>query len=250
MTKTKRILVSLVFASALIAQDRPVPSSGLIDAPGSYIVQSDTTLRSHGAGILITASNVRLNLGASVVRGPGGKTGNGVHIRGASNVHVSNGYIVNNAFGVIVENSTGVVLTGLQISGEGLAATAPPPEVGIMVLQSKNVVVNGNSIYNTGLGIFVRGGRSSGNQIVHNTVTGGTNAVLGICYNPADDDPQGPRGDLIAYNLVSGFNTGFQFSDNSVSNVVKENTVAYRMTAIEFKNGKNLDLDNSKIQLP
>src|SRR5262249_43478346 len=141
-----------------------------------------------------------LDLNGKVVQGPGGKMGTGIHIRGASGIHVSNGHVVNNAFGVIVESSDNVVLTGLQIRGEGLPVIAPPPETAIMVLQSRNVLVSGNNIYNTGLGIFVRGGRSSGNQIVRNTVTGGANAILGICYNPAPGDAQGPRGDLVANN--------------------------------------------------
>jgi hypothetical protein len=140
--------------------------------------------------------------------GPGGRSGTGIHIRGANGVRVTNGLVSNHAFGVIVENSNKVVLGDLQIRGEGLAVSMPPPEVAIMIVQSRNVVIEDNAIYNVGLGVFVRGGQSGGNRIVHNTITGGTNAVLGICYNPTDSDMNGPRGDLVYANLISGFNIG------------------------------------------
>jgi parallel beta-helix repeat protein len=118
--------------------------------------------------------------------------------------------------------------------GEGPAVTAPPPETGIMIVQSKNVVVTRNSIFNTGLGIFVRGGGSSGNRIEGNTVTGGSNALLGVCYNPAPGDPMGPRGDLFRANLISGFGVGIQMSPSSMANVTQENTIVFRMAARRF----------------
>ena len=46
----------------------------------------------------------------------------------------------------------------------------------------------------TGLGIFVRGGMSTGNRIANNTITAGSNGIFAICYNPTPDDPMGPRG--------------------------------------------------------
>ncbi|MGH9659873.1 MAG: right-handed parallel beta-helix repeat-containing protein, partial [Bryobacteraceae bacterium] len=144
MTKRNAIPTALALATALAAQERgarAVPGDGRIDMPGNYVLVNDTTLRSHGAGILITASNVRLDLNGNVVQGPGGKAGTGIHIRGSHGVHVSNGHIVNNAFGVIVEDGNNVVLTGLQIRGEGLPVKALPPETAIMIVQSKNVVV-------------------------------------------------------------------------------------------------------------
>ena len=245
--------MTIAVSTALFAQDRAaraVPGNGLLDTPGNYVLVNETGLRSHGAGILITAGNVRLDLNGNVVRGPGGKNGVGIHIRGAHGVSVSNGFIVNNAFGVVVENSNGVTLAQLQILGEGLPVVAPPPETAIMIVQSRNVVVSDNSIYNAGLGIFVRGGRSGGNRIVNNTITGGSNAILGICYNPAADDPQGPRGDLVANNLISGFQIGLQFSENSIANVTKDNTIAFRAMAVDFKNLTNIDGNNTKIQLP
>lgn len=247
------ILSAFALSAVLQAQDpgtRFVPGSGVIDTPGRYVLNTEATLRAHGASILITAGNVWLNLNGNTVMGSGGKVGIGVHIRGANGVHVSNGFIVNNAFGVVVENSNNISLTGLHIRGEGLTVTAPPPETAIMIMQSRNVAVTNNSIYNTGLGIFVRGGRSGGNHIAGNVITGGTNAILGICYNPTDSDANGPRGDLIERNLVSGFNIGVQFSDRSMANVLSGNTLAFRNTAMDIRNNTNKEQNNTAVQLP
>jgi parallel beta-helix repeat protein len=249
----KLILGTLALTCVLAAQDRgtrSVPGNGLIDSSGSYVLSNDASLRSHGASILITANNVSLDLNGHTVMGPGGLGGIGIHVRGANGVRISNGFVVNNAFGVIVENSNNVMLTGLQIRGEGLAVAAPPPETAIMIVQSRNVVVEKNAIYNNGLGIFVRGSRSSGNRIANNTPTGGTNALLGICYNPTDTDPAGPRGNLVYSNVISGFNIGIQMSQMSMANLTRENFIAFRVMAVDFRNSTNVDSDNTKIQLP
>src|SRR5687767_15493083 len=48
------------------------------------------------------------------------------------------------------------------------------------------------------LGVFVRGGGSGGNRIAGNTITGGEDGQLGICYNPTDTGGSaGPAGDLV-----------------------------------------------------
>jgi len=249
----KLILTACAITCVVAAQDRGakvVAGNGVIDAPGNYILTAEASLRASGAAILITASNVSLDLNGNTVMGPGGRTGTGIHIRGANGVRVTNGFVVNHSFGVIVENSNNVMINALQIRGEGLAVTAPPPETAIMIMQSRNVVVENNAIYNTGLGIFVRGGRSWGNRIANNTITGGTNALLGICYNPTDTDPAGPRGDLIQGNVISGFGVGIQMSQTSAANVTRDNFIAYRTMAVDFRNTTNMDSDNTKIQLP
>lgn len=248
-----RVHVCLLLASLplLAANDgRPVPGSGVIDSPGSYLLQQDRFANSDRPGVLITASDVFLDLNGMKIAGPGGKFGTGIEIRGVSGVKVSNGIIANTAFGVIVSGSSNVVLTGLQIRGQGLPVVAPPPETGIMIAQSKNVVVDGNALYNVGLGIFVRGGDSGGNRIVNNTITAGTNGILAICYNPTPTDSRGPRGDLIDNNVVHGFGIGMQASATSVANVFKGNTIFFRSNAIDLQNAINFDVDNMKVQLP
>lgn len=246
-------LLTLSFAAAAQPDPaRPVPNNGVIDRPGSYVLLDSRPSRNPSdVALLITASNVTVDLAGHTLMGPGGKMGTGVRIEGAQGVTVMNGKIVNFAFGAVVAMSANVNLHGLQIRGEGLTVTAPPPETGIMVMQSRNVVIENNSIYNTGLGVFVRGGMSWGNRIANNSITAGTNGILGICYNPTDSDPSGPRGDLIYKNTITGFQTGFQASMTSQTNLLKENFIWYTTgKAVEMLNATNVDMDNFKAKLP
>ena len=241
---------ALMLPAAAMAQPRRVVLQGAINEPGQYILPSDMqVVPSRGAGIMITASGVDLDLNGVNISGPGGIQGTGVHVRNASGVNIHNGKFSNLQIGITVENSSGVTIRDSQFRGEGLIPSAMP-ETAIMILQSRNVVVDNNSIYNTGLGIFVRGGRSFGNRISNNTITAGTGfAALGICYNPAPGDPLGPRGDLITNNLISNFPTSIQMNNTSAANVIRGNTVAYIVDGITTT-PTNTEVDNIKSKLP
>lgn len=246
------LALSVAGAWAQPGQLRPVPNDGVIDRPGAYVLLDNRMLRTpDGVGISITASNVSVDLNGHTISGFGGKMGTGVRIQGVAGVKVYNGGIANMAFGVSVMMSNNVVLRGLRIRGEGLTVTAPPPETGIMIGQSRNVVVEDNALYNVGLGIFVRGGNSWGNRIANNTITAGTNGILGICYNPADGDPEGPRGDTVYNNSITGFGTGVQASATSRTNLFKGNFIWYTTgVAVDLQNSTNVDMDNFKARLP
>lgn len=222
-----------------------------IDQPGNYVLTDGIRLNaSRPVGITIRARGVTLDLNGQEIMGPGGKFGMGVLVEGAQGVEVRNGSLAYLAFGVVVQNSRNVTLRNLRIRGQGLPVVELPPETGIMVAQSRNVVIEDNAIYNTGLGIFMRGGQSWGNRVANNTITAGTNGVLGICYNPTGSDPEAPRGDLVEYNLVSGFNLGLQMNTTAGYNVIRNNTFAYRGQAMELRNDTNLVENNVSIQLP
>jgi hypothetical protein len=118
-----------------------------------------------------------------------------------------------------------------------------------MIVQSKNVTVEGNNLYNVGLGIFVRGGQSWGNRIVNNNITAATNGVLGICYNPAPTDPMGPRGDVISGNHIVGYGTGIQMSATSPYNVIRGNTLAVTAMGVENMNDTNIVEANTTVRL-
>lgn len=222
----------------------------VIDEPGTYLLPRDMDISADLVALDITVSGVTLDLGGHQVKGPGGRLGTGIRVNNAQSVAVRNGRITNFAFGVMVNASANVVLRDLQITGQGLAVSAPPPEVGIMIVQSRAVTVEGNSLYNVGLGIFVRGGMSWGNTIAHNNVTAGTNGALGICYNPAPGDPMGPRGDQVYGNHITGYPTGIQMNSTSAANSIRENTIAFRTKAIEIGNATNLAQGNVEIMLP
>ena len=245
------LFVALALAMPTFAQQgiRNVPGTGQITEPGRYVLNGNLPV-AFSAAITISANDVWLDLNGQTLTGLGGNRGVGIQITGVSGVRVTNGTIVNFGFGIIVENSRGVHLEGLQIRGQGLAVSAPPPEVAIMIVQSRAVEVVNNIIYNTGLGVFVRGGQSGGNRIANNTITSGMNGALGICYNPTPTDTQGPRGDLITGNLITGFGTGIQFSSNSIANVTRDNTIAFVNKGIESNNPTNVDAGNQAVKLP
>jgi len=247
------ILLAVATTAAVYAQaqgDRINRPNAIISEPGMYFL--DRNLNAAGAtpAIDITASNVTLDLNGYTITGPGGKQGTGIRVRNAQGVRVRNGRLVNFAFHVMVANSANVNVSDLQVRGEGLNVTAPPPEVAVMIVQSRNVTVERNDIYNTGLGIFVRGGLSWGNRIANNVITGGTNAILGICYNPADTDPMGPRADLIESNHVANYGIGIQLSATSSYNILRNNTLIVRDLPVDDKGTFNRSLGNidSRIQ--
>ncbi len=251
------ILTTVLFTAAM-AQAQAIEGTRInragyvITQPGVYILDRDLSMDAStpAPAIDVMASNVTVNLNGHALTGPGGKNGTGIRIRGVQGVAVHGGSIVNFAFGVMIANSSSVAVRGLSIRGEGLPIAALPPETAVMIVQSRNVTVEDNHIFTTGLGIFVRGGMSWGNRIVNNNLTGGANAALGICYNPADGDPQAPRGDVIAGNHVSGFGTGIQMSATSAYNILRANTVASRSMAIENLNAANKLDSNIDVRLP
>lgn len=240
-----------LFTGALFAQqgDRINRANMVISEPGMYFIDRNLTATAASPVIDITANNVTLDLNGYTLTGPGGKNGTGIRVRNAQGVTVRNGNVQNFAFGVMVAGSANVTVRELSIRGEGLVVTAPPPETAIMVAQSRNVVLESNNIYNVGLGIFVRGGMSWGNRIVNNNITSGTNGILGICYNPADGDPMAPRGDVISGNHITNFNTGIQMAASSAYNLIKENTIAFRTSAIEDMGSFNKLAGNMDVRL-
>jgi len=244
---TAILLGAPLWAQAVI----PVASPRVIGSPGSYQLVADIDFdATRDWAINITTGGVTLDLNGHRIKGPGGKQGTGLLITGARGVTVRNGLIADTAFGVIVNGSHNVVLRDLLIRGQALPVLSAPPEIGIMIVNARNVVVESNSLFDVGLGIFVRGGMSAGNRIANNTVTSTVNGVFGICYNPADTGTGGPRGDLIYNNLITGFDTGIQISAGSLANVFRENTIAYITAPFVSNNPSNLDLDNSKVKLP
>ena len=261
--RTTAALAAVLGAATAAAQPAVSPGNsglvalgrdGVIDQPGHYVLNRDLDLNATAgrAGVMITADGVTLDLNGHNITGPGSLEGVGVMVEGARGVTIRNGRIADFGLNVHVLDSANVVLEDLQISGQGIPVAAPPPEIGVMIEQSANVTVRDNNFWNVGLGVFVRGGQSRGNRIVENTLTSAGTGLLGICYNPTASDPQGPRGDLIAHNLITGFNLGLQMSENSMYNIIQGNTIAYRMggSGFNINNDTNQMIDNTTVPLP
>lgn len=228
---------------------RPIFGPTVIDRPGSYVVLRNITLTRPGTAIVIVASNVTVDLNGHTLGGPGNKQGTGVRVMGASGVRVHNGTVSRFGTGIDVTNSHNVRVDGVQVNGED-GGGPPPGEVGILVVNSRAVALEKNVISRVFLGIFVRGGGSGGNRIAGNTITGGQNGQLGICYNPAGADPDGPTGDLVYNNLVSRFQVGIQTSAGTSGNIIRENDIAYVQVGIqEVTPGSNVLAENTSVQI-
>jgi nitrous oxidase accessory protein NosD len=228
----------------------PIGSTTTIDQPGSYQLVHSLDLNSATpAAITVTANGVSLDLNGFEIRGPGNNTGTGILIDGASGVKISNGRLSDLGFGVVVMNSSNVTIRDLNIRARGLAVAAPPPETGIMIVESTGVVVDRNNLYSVGLGIFVRGGMSHGNRITNNNVTGASNAALGICYNPAPGDPMGPSGDFVANNSIYGFPTGISITATAGASVFRENNIFFTTQGIALNGAPVQDLNNTTVAL-
>ena len=200
-----------------------------ITRSGVYRLNDDINVN-NGDGIVITASNVTLNLNGYSVTTRTEGTGRGVVVSGATGVSVRNGKIGGFNANVMVSSATNVVVENLQITGEGLAPVGGPTEIGILIVNGRAVAVNKNVISSVNLGIFVRGGGSTGNRIFENMIVGGANPgnnLLGICYNPAAGaGPEGPRGDNIYNNVITRFGYAIAISAGSVHNIFNENNLA------------------------
>ncbi len=200
-----------------------------ISRPSFYRLGDDINVGS-GNAITITASNVTLDLGGNTVSTTAAGTGIGVFVNGVSGVEVRNGKIGGFNANVNVTNGVNVRVRNLQIVGRNLAPNNGPSEIGVLLIQTRGAYIENNTITSTNLGVFVRGGNSTGNRIFENVIVGGANPannLLGICYNPAAGaGTEGPRGDNIYNNHITRFNFGIAISAGSISNIFNENVTA------------------------
>lgn len=233
-----------------------------INNPGVYKLKRNLWIQ-NGDAITITADGVTLDLDGHTISTRAAHTGRGIFVNGATGVRVINGQVSGFAFNVMVMNSVNVNVENLQITGgsfqPGLNGGGPS-EVGILILNSRNGMVRDNNISSVNLGIFVRGGQSTGNRIFDNTVVGGAipaNNLLGICYNPAaGEGDAGPRGDLIYNNHIARFGFAIAVSAGSVNNIFRENNLASftggfrEPNAFTTGGGTNVANENLEILLP
>ncbi len=240
-----------------------------INRAGSYKLYANYTVPS-GNGIVITASNVTLDLNGFTVSttanatntapAPGPNGTKGILISGVRNVEIKGGHLAGFNINVLVTDSQNVMVDDLQIVGSNLAPAGGPTEVGINIVNSSACDVRGNSISSCNLGLFVRGGGSFGNRLMKNIISGGAvagNNLLGICYNPDGlGTTAGPRGDSIYNNHIVGFGFSIAVSAGSVSNMFNDNTLASvtgpfrEPTAFTTGGGTNVESGNTSVLLP
>jgi hypothetical protein len=213
----------------------------VITASGVYKVVKDFSATSDA--IVIQADRVLLDLDDHVITGPGNKAGRGIVLDGVSHVLVKDGTLKTFGVGVVLLNSSQSAVKEVKIRGGDEFANPPAgiaPQIGILLVNSHRNLILSNDYDKVNLGIFVRGGGSHDNLILHNSARGGNNGLLGVCYNPAEGQgPAGPTNDLVALNLLNRFGTGIQASAGSAQNKFNHNTIFYFNKAWEDFNGTN-----------
>lgn len=258
----RRFLISVASLALVLGTAMRSPSADtleprggepiVIQKSGTFTLRRHLKARSEQPLIVVAADNVTVDLNGFSLTGLGGKLGEGIAIEERRNVKVHNGFLRNFGTAVLVGDSNNVDLTGLQITGEDLPGL--PPEVGILLLNSRAVHVGANVISDTFLGVFVRGGASGANTIKGNTIAGGENGQLGICYNPApgaDAATDGPAGDLVAENHISRYRTAIQLSLASRSNVFVRNYLNFFELGFDERTpGSNTIANNLEAELP
>ena len=264
MIKLLRQLPVLAIAMAGLATSAQAQSSWTISRPGSYKLYANHQVTT-GDGIVITSPNVTLDLNGFQVSTAARGTGRGIVMDGVKGISVKNGRVSGFNANVAVLNTESAIVSDLQILGDNLAPVGGPTEIGILLVNSRACLVSENLISSTNLGIFVRGGGSTGNRITENVLTGGALAarnLLGICYNPAPTppggtaNPAGPRGDSIYNNHITRFGFAVAVSAGSVSNSFTDNilggfTGAFREpTAFTAQGGTNMEFSNTAVVVP
>lgn len=231
----------------------------VISRPGLYRLRDDLRVRS-GDAIMIRASNVTLDLGGNSVTTESPGTGSGVLVAGVAGVEVRNGKVGGFNVNLNAMNAENVRFRNLQVVGRGLAPNNGPTEIGVNLVQTRGAYVENNVITAVNLGIFVRGGFSTGNRIFENVITGGatpSSNLLGICYNPAPNaGTDGPRGDNIYNNHITRYGYAIAISAGSTHNVFNENVLASFIggfrepEALTTGGGTNVAEDNIMVTIP
>jgi len=242
---------SMVIASEKEGRElKKIKKSTTITRSGAYILTRSLITKKTNPVITITADNVSLDLNGHNISGPGNVLGVALSVDNAQNVRITNGQVSSFNIGIRITDSNNVKIDKIQISGDDLGRVNGASEIGVLILNSRGVDVGHNVISNTGLGVFVRGGGSGANLIHDNTLAAGTTGRLGICYNPAPGLNDGPSGDLIYNNLISGYGIGIQTSPQSRNNVFAENTIAFDTQAIQERTqDSNVFEDNTLVPL-
>ncbi len=230
-----------------------------ISRSGIYRLRDDLRVRD-GNAIVIRASNVTLDLGGNSVTTQAEGTGSGILVMNTTGVEVRNGKVGGFNINLNATNAENVRFRNLQVVGLGLAPNNGPSEIGVLLLQTRGAYVENNVITAVNLGIFVRGGSSTGNRIFENVITGGAtpaNNLLGICYNPASGaGTAGPRGDNIYNNHITRYGYALALSAESIHNVFNENVLASFLGgfrepgALTSGGGTNVSEGNIMVTIP
>ena len=233
---------------------RAIGGPTVITQPGVYRVTRDFSADpTTGDGIVIRSDDVSLWLGDHRLQGPGNKSGRGVAIESANRVQVHGGHLSTFGIGIVLSGASHCVIRKVDVMGGDEFADPPngvAPQIGIMLVNSAYNRIARNDLHGINLGIFVRGGGSTGNRIDKNRVVGLTHGILAICYNPAPmAGTAGPSHDVVSGNELLRFGKGIATSIGSQQNRFIENVIEYFTSAYTDLNGTNVFIRNRATQV-
>lgn len=206
------------------------------------VVTTDTTLKQdvgpcQGDGVLVTGTNLTLNLNGHKIIGGGPRHGDfaGIHLLGVSGVTVVGGKpgseISGFDAGVLIEGGSGNVAKGLRIHDNYADNTAALLGDGAIVLHSAGNTIQDNVIYANGTydNVSVLGVDSNNNLIRKNEIKDGPG--IGIQISPFFELSNPRRGETISGNNVVKNNVhdnlvGINDLGN-VHSVISDNTVTH-----------------------
>lgn len=204
-----------------------------------------------GAGLVIGADGVKLNLGGHKIIGDSGRSGTdvGVRLTGRKKVTVTKGTITGFDAGVAIVGGSGNTVSKLTVANNlgGADSFSSTFGDGIVVFFSPGNSILDNSVIDNGLfdGIGLLGVGSDGNLIQGNRVKGTTNdgqefgpVGIGIISNPflGNDRPRNLSliGNRIIGNRVQANGNGGISNLSNVDGVVQDNRVEQNGFQSEF----------------
>lgn len=201
------------------------PTGSANDLCGATIVEDlklDHDLSCTGAGLIVGADGIKIDLNAHTITGSG--SGIGVLTSGRSGVVITGGTIRNFTIGVQLVASTGVVVKEIRVIGN---------RDGIFLIGSSgNIIKENTASQNSRVGVMLRPGairNSTQNLVKENTLSDNTNGVILV---------ETPSGNVFKENIISGSsNAGIALNGGVSRNVIKENALGGNATGILFNLG-------------
>jgi hypothetical protein len=129
--------LSLLLLPAIIPSlhaDDSITSTRQLTRSGPTTLRSGIDITRGTDGIVITGSNVTLDLGGNLITTRTKGTGQGITIRDAKNVKILNGRISGFRANVVIENSENVDISGLMIPTAALLRSASCSSIALPVI--------------------------------------------------------------------------------------------------------------------
>jgi parallel beta-helix repeat protein len=230
-----RFTVAILLGSLLIVSGPAVSADDLCGATIVANLKLDHDLTCTGAGLIVGADGITLDLNGHTITGAGIEAG--IAVTGRTDVSIRGGTVRNFAVAVRVNASSDLVISHNEFveNGEGID------------LQSGSVAntIKQNSFRDSSTRAMMLRSGSAENDIKHNTFT--NNRVGILVFGGVDN--------ILRNNIVSGSSVaGIRLNVIATGNLIKHNLVVSNLAGIEFiltptGSATGNDLVGNKIEL-